>query len=110
MAVYKPFSEKVTAHNNEWIRVRVKLIPLPDVTLPDITNWQFSAPTKQADETKVHGRLLVDIPNDSLIVEVAAGVETGITQIDIVTDYGSGNSWFRLGSVFVTVKEGGGTP
>ena len=106
---FKAFRRSRTLHNNEHLRMRVSLMPAAGEIAPDFTGWRVVAPVLTSDGDKIQGRVEFDEPTGVAVVDTPVGSERGKAQLDVLTDFGTdGNTWVRLGSVFVTVKEGSG--
>lgn len=106
---FKPFRRSRTLHNNEHLRVRVSLLPATGDPAPDFAGWEVVAPMWTSDDDKVRGRVEFDEATGVALLDAYVGSERGKAQMDVLTDCGTGgNTWVRLGSVYVTVKEGSG--
>lgn len=106
---FKPFRRSRTLHNNEHLRVRISLSPAAGEDAPDYTDWQVVAPVLTSDGDEELGRVEFNTTTGVAVLDAAVGSERGKAQMDVLTDFGTGrNTWVRLGSVYVTVKEGSG--
>lgn len=105
---FKPFKRRLTVHNNEHIRALITLQPPTGESMPDISGWTVQAPAKRADGELTYGSVAVDTDSGVVTIDVDPGQETGRCMVDVLTDFGTGTSWIRLGSITATVKDGAG--